>query len=50
MVCTGECEGGDSIERILRKLLERASCSGFKWLRSECGAGRLYTVVNCLVA
>jgi len=35
-VCTGEGVGGDSIERILRKLLERATCKGFKWLRSKC--------------
>jgi hypothetical protein len=40
VVCTNVGGGGDSIERILRKLLELATCSGFKWLRSECSAGR----------
>jgi hypothetical protein len=34
VVCTGVGEGGDSIERILRILLERATFSGFEWLRS----------------
>ena len=40
MLCTGAGGGGDIVDRILRKLLERATSGGFKWLRSECIARR----------